>query len=216
MGGNRICVFAQGARLYKKSRETEQHFFKETIVFTGDLGFEDRLPVWRVTTGFDQSSDIFILVDPDKPAKFHSVHILCLPGYDHEIISRLIVNKKFPVAVENKSSCRILGNVPENIIIGRKYVFIDQDLNIKKPGDENQPDSEEYSYDDQPPVSQNPFHSCLWSSYNNLRCKSHIAFMQGTVIDEHGELNSVINRVRIQGNGIDNDPFDGFIAIGGS
>ena len=183
------------------------------VVFACDLGFENGLAVWGIIARLFHPPYKFILIDTDQAAKFHGIDILSLPGNDHEVVSRFVVNQKFPVTVVYEASCRVLGDISENIIIGRKYILVDQDLHIKKPENENQPDSKEYPYDDQPPVSESPLHISLWPSDDNLRGKHHIAFMQGAVINEHRKLDRVINRVGVQRDGIDYYPFDGFVGI---
>ena len=79
--------------------------------------------------------------DTNEFTKISGIYFLYLFRYYHKVKSRLVINKNFAVSIVDKSPWRILGNVPQHIIIGRELVGIVNDLNIKKTAKKDKPDS---------------------------------------------------------------------------
>ena len=144
MGGVGIFIFAKGAFLDVKARETEHFLLKNAEFLVRKLTHENLLRIARVTGIFRAVFDVVhplnevFLRDSDGIAKLHRVESSGhLVHNHHNVVNRLIINHLLAVSVGNHATRGKLDFLQKRIRVGIFLVVVAEQLEREKADDVN-------------------------------------------------------------------------------
>jgi hypothetical protein len=83
----------------------------------------------------------------EQTAKFRCIEFLQAARNHHKIVGRLVKDKQLIIAIVYQASCRVFRNIPQNIIFGRKLIFIADYLQYEQADSEQDPHKKENAPD---------------------------------------------------------------------
>jgi hypothetical protein len=168
MGGTSVLIITESTVTDVETGELVQFFLKSTVLLYGELWDKNLRDVRGITRvepfvgNVFESLDKPFVGDTERGTKIDSIERDDLPLDDHDIISRLIVNKEASHPVVNHTARRIDGTFKESVTVCPSPVIHTKDLQVKEAEEENDNDGDKNAVDDVLSIRENgcPFPGC--------------------------------------------------------